>query len=63
MLYKWECGKYLVCDWAGSYIKPDMLLPIQTIMASVASYRAIYGYAGAGDVDMSFRAGWPRSAE
>ena len=63
LLYKWECGKYLVNDWAGSYIKPDILIQIKNIMASVASYRVICGYAGAGDVDMSFRAGWPRSAD
>ena len=63
LLYKWEVGKYLVNDWASSFIKPDLLLQIRDTMASVASYRKVIGYGGVGSVDLSFRAGWPRSAE
>ncbi len=63
-LFKWDCGNYILNDWAPSLgLNQHTLSEIRAVMRSVDTYRSHCGYPMAAVTDHTFRAGWSSSCE
>ena len=62
-MFRWEVGRYLLATYGPEHlVNIEHLSKMRVVFESIATYRQWCGYPDS-PLDMTFRAGWPKSSE